>query len=133
MKQSGIRGLKIEYRQRRNSLQPHAVPTSSINMTTVDKVRSMNRNDRSGRLSSALLILVATACATSIQATNRNQNSSSDPPVAAQPVATECANAIYESPVTLKASKLLPRDLLSGPDYKIEENVVTEVSPTQLT
>jgi len=32
----------------------------------------------------------------------------------------------YESPATLKASKIIPKDLLSGPDYRIDEKVLND-------
>jgi hypothetical protein len=32
----------------------------------------------------------------------------------------------YESPATLKASKIVPKDLLTGPDYRVEEKILND-------
>ncbi len=32
----------------------------------------------------------------------------------------------YESPATLKSSKIIPKDLLTGPDYRIDEKVLND-------
>jgi hypothetical protein len=43
-----------------------------------------------------------------------------------QPAVTMAAQAAYESPATLSASQILPPDLLSGPNHRVEERVAND-------